>query len=92
MANVEGFEIRWGGGRCTCSIPNLDNVPHGLAAYPGWPPTFAKPPPKLLLTTMSQQQQHLGPSNERQIQIALQALDQGATLSLQCAAAIYNVS
>jgi hypothetical protein len=40
---------------------------------------------------MSQQQQHLGPSNEHQIQIALQALDQGATLSLQCAAAIYNV-
>jgi hypothetical protein len=40
---------------------------------------------------MSQQQQHLGPSNERQIQIALQALDQGATLSLQRAAAIYNV-
>jgi hypothetical protein len=63
-----------------------------LAAHPGWPPTFAKPPPKLLLTTMSQQQQHLGPSNECQIQIALQALDQGATLSLQRAAAIYNVT
>jgi hypothetical protein len=65
--------------------PNIhvDNVSHGLAAYLGWPPTFAKPPPKLLLTTMSQQQQqHLGPSNERQIQIALQAFDQGATLSL----------
>jgi hypothetical protein len=40
---------------------------------------------------MPQQQQHLGPSNERQIQIALQALDQGATLSLRRAAAIYNV-
>jgi hypothetical protein len=40
---------------------------------------------------MSQQQQHLGPSNERQIRIALQALDQGATLSLRCAAAIYNI-
>jgi hypothetical protein len=67
------------------------NLPHGLAAHPGWPPTFAKPPPKLLLTTMSQQQQHLGPSNERQIQIVLQALDQGATLSLRCDAAIYNI-
>jgi hypothetical protein len=67
------------------------NVPQGLAAHPGWPPTFAKPPPKLLLTTMSQQQQHLEPSNERQIQIALQALDQGATLSLRRTAAIYNV-
>jgi hypothetical protein len=57
--------------------PNIhvDNVPHGLAAHLGWPPTFAKLPPKLLLTTMSQQQQHLGPSNERQIQIALQAFD-----------------
>jgi hypothetical protein len=22
------------------------NVPHGLAAHPGWRPTFAKPPPK----------------------------------------------
>jgi hypothetical protein len=73
------------------SVVTLANVPHGLAAHPGWPPTFAKPPPKLLLTTMSQQQQHLGPSNERQIQIALQALDQGATLSPQRAAAIYNV-
>jgi hypothetical protein len=40
---------------------------------------------------MPQQQQHLGPSNERQVQIALQALDQGATLSLRRAAAIYNV-
>jgi hypothetical protein len=40
---------------------------------------------------MSQQQQHLGPSNEHKIQIALQALDKGATLSLQCAATIYNV-
>jgi hypothetical protein len=73
------------------TVGTLCNVPHGLAAHPGWPPTFAKPPPKLLLTTMSQQQQHLGPYNEHQIQIALQALDQGATLSLRCAAAIYNV-
>jgi hypothetical protein len=36
-------------------------------------------------------QQQLGPSNERQIQIALQALDQGTTLSLRRAAAIYNI-
>jgi hypothetical protein len=40
---------------------------------------------------MSQQQHYLKPSNERQIQTALQALKQDATLSLRRAAAIYNV-
>jgi hypothetical protein len=40
---------------------------------------------------MSQQQQHVQPSNERQIYLALQALIQDAKLSLRRAAAIYNV-
>ena len=40
---------------------------------------------------MSQQLQHLQPSRERQIQLALQALKQDANLSLQRAAAIFNV-
>jgi hypothetical protein len=29
-----------------CKEEMRHNVPHGLAAHPGWPPTFAKPPPK----------------------------------------------
>jgi hypothetical protein len=35
-------------GRCERSslTDKIGNVPHGLAAHPGWPPTFAKPPPK----------------------------------------------
>ena len=41
---------------------------------------------------MSQQQQHLEPSTECQIQLALQALKQDANLSLRRAAAIYNVT
>jgi hypothetical protein len=41
---------------------------------------------------MSQQQLPIGPSNERQIQLALQALQQDANLSVRRAAAIYNVS
>jgi hypothetical protein len=41
---------------------------------------------------MPQQQHQIEPSKERQIQLALQALKQDATLSLQRAAAIYNVS
>jgi hypothetical protein len=41
---------------------------------------------------MPQQQHQMEPSNERQIQTALQALKQDATLSLRRAAAIYNVS
>ena len=41
---------------------------------------------------MPQQQHQIEPSNERQIQTALQALKQDATLSLRRAAAIYNVA
>jgi hypothetical protein len=41
---------------------------------------------------IAQQQHQIDPSNERQIQIALQALKQDATLSMRRAAAIYNVS
>jgi hypothetical protein len=41
---------------------------------------------------MPQQQHHLEPSTECQIQLALQALKQDATLSVRRAAAIYNVS
>ena len=41
---------------------------------------------------MSQQQQHLQPSSERQIQLALQALKQDVNLSQRRAAAIYNIS
>jgi hypothetical protein len=40
---------------------------------------------------MSQQQHQLGPSKERQIQLALQALKQDATLSQRRAAALYSV-
>ena len=41
---------------------------------------------------MSQQQQHLQPSSERQIQLALQALKQDANLSERRATAIFNVT
>ncbi|EFQ90857.1 hypothetical protein PTT_12453 [Pyrenophora teres f. teres 0-1] len=41
---------------------------------------------------MPQQQHQIEPSNERQIQTALRALEEDATLSLRRAAAIYNVS
>lgn len=41
---------------------------------------------------MLQQQHQIEPSNERQIQTALQALKQDATLSLRRAAAIYKVT
>jgi hypothetical protein len=41
---------------------------------------------------MPQQQHRIEPSNERQIQTALQALKQDASLSLRRAATIYNVS
>ena len=72
--------------------PNCTNVPNGLAGHTGWPATFAKPPPNSTYYTMPQQQHQIEPSNERQIQTALQALKQDATLSLRRAAAIYNVS
>jgi hypothetical protein len=42
-------------------------------------------------TTMSQQQHHLAASKEAQIQTALRALQQDATLSQRRAAAIYSV-
>jgi hypothetical protein len=54
--------------------------------------TFAKPPPTLPLYVMPQQQHQIEPSKERQIQLALQALKQDATLSLRRAAAIYKVT
>jgi hypothetical protein len=41
---------------------------------------------------MPPQQQQFDALNERQIQLALQALEQDATLSLRRAAAIYGVS
>jgi hypothetical protein len=41
---------------------------------------------------MLQQQRQIEPSNERQIQLALQALERDANLSQRRAAAIYNVS
>ena len=53
--------------------------------------TFAKPPPKLLLYLMWQQQHHLKALKEGQIQLALQALKQDATISQRRAAAIYSV-
>jgi hypothetical protein len=68
------------------------NVPNGLAGHTGWRDTFAKPPPTLPMCAMPQQQHQMEPSNERQIQTALQALKEDATLSLRRAAAIYNVS
>jgi hypothetical protein len=40
---------------------------------------------------MPQQQHQIEPSKDRQIQLALQALKQDATLSQRRAAAIYNV-
>jgi DNA-binding transcriptional regulator YiaG len=40
---------------------------------------------------MPQQQHQIGPSKECQVQIALQALKQDATLSQRRAAALYNV-
>jgi hypothetical protein len=68
------------------------NVPHGFTSHTAWPVTFAKPPPKLPFYMIPQQQHQIDSSNKRQIQIALQALKEDATLSQHCAAAIYNVS
>ena len=70
---------------------SLPNVPHGFAAHTGSPPTFAKPPPKLLYTPMSQQKHHLESSKEAQVQLALQAIKQDATISERRAAAIYSI-
>jgi hypothetical protein len=67
--------------------------------YPtGEPPTQASRPllpsphQNPYYSSMSQQQPSLQPSNERQIQLALQAIKGDALLSQQRAAAIYNVA
>jgi hypothetical protein len=68
------------------------NVPHGFTGHTAWPVTFAKPLPKLPFYMMPQQQHQIDSSNKRQIQIALQALKEDATLFQHCAAAIHDVS
>ena len=56
------------------------------------PRTFAKPPSKHQLHPMPPQLERVGPSSERQIQTALQALKRDAKLPLRSAAAFYNVA
>jgi hypothetical protein len=67
------------------------NVLHGRVAHTGESPTFAKTPSKYSSYTMPPQQRQLHPSKEAQIQLALSAIQQDATLSIRRAAAIYGV-
>ena len=78
------------------SRPSIDliscNVPHGRAAHPGEPLTFAKTTPNFTQLAMPQRKNVKKSSNEADIQLAVQAIKHDATLSQRRAAVIYRVS
>ena len=63
------------------TIRDYYNVPHGRAAHPGEPLTFAKTTPNFTQPVMPQRKNAKKPSNKADIQLAVQAIERNATLS-----------